>query len=83
MNSFLTGMTDSFMRPKGGIYSTQSLVLNHTVSSKDLSLHIVFGAYLLNVKVELPIAVCGCILGCKVLCTIFWGHCDLDLWPQF
>ena len=40
-------MTESFMRPNGGTYSTQSLVFNHTDHSKCLSIHIMSRAYLL------------------------------------
>ena len=34
-------------------------------------------------KVEIPNSVCVCILGLRSAMYHFWGHCDLDLWPQF
>ena len=43
----MTDMTDSFMCPKGGIHNTQLIVINLTVHTEGLSLHIVSGAYLL------------------------------------
>ena len=44
----MTDMTDNLMHPKGGIHNTQSRVINLTVHSEGLSLHIVSGAYLLH-----------------------------------
>ena len=43
----MTDMTDSFTCPNGGIHNTQPTVINLTVHSEDLSLHIVSRAYLL------------------------------------
>ena len=41
----MTDMKDSFLQPKEGIHSTQSLVINHAAHSKCFSLHIVSAAY--------------------------------------
>ena len=62
----MTDTTDSFMRQKGGIYSTQSLVLKYMAHSKCLSVRSIPPILL---KVGIPNS--GFILGCKVLCTIF------------
>ena len=59
------------MRPKRDIHSTQSLVLNHTVHSKCLGLTLFLELTFILLKVGIPNSVCGCILGCKVLCTTF------------
>ena len=67
----MTYMTDSFMHPKRGIHSIQSLVLNQTVHSKRLGLYIISGAFLYTIKGRNSKFGMWMHLGCQVLCTIF------------
>ena len=58
----MTDMTDSFYAPKG--YS-------HCPFKVPESSHRVWSIPPSLLKVGIPKSMCGCILGCKVLCTIF------------
>ena len=58
----MTDMTDSFYATKG---------LSHCPLKVPESSHRVWSIPLLLLKVGIPKSIGGCILGCKVLCTIF------------
>ena len=64
----MMGMTDSVYAPKGEV------ILSIQVSECS---HRVLRISPIYIKVGIPNSVCGCIP------LLFWGHCDLDLWPQF
>ena len=55
------------MRPKGGIHSN----LAYCPFKVPESSHRVWSIPPLMLEVGIKNSVCGCILGCKVLCTIF------------